>query len=169
MRVAVGVSVGRSAGRMVIARSMPAVSSTQEEGKKGDGAKVGFCAFFEVGICQAGIEYVGDVWVRVLLYGCEDCYGRDAERRAVRAESDSSLHAIRDKVYLVAIALIEDDIDLGMTVPRHTPDSGITAPWTLETTALRSGWTLTVGGWGHGQLIIRSTGPRRTQNLHRSP
>ena len=34
MQVAVGVSVGRPAGRMAIAKPMPAVSSTKEEGKK---------------------------------------------------------------------------------------------------------------------------------------
>ena len=49
MRAAVGVSVGRSAERHK-------VDACSEQYARGDGAKVGFCAFFEVGIYQAGIE-----------------------------------------------------------------------------------------------------------------
>ena len=49
MRAAVDVSVGRSAERHK-------VDACSEQYARGDGAKVGFCAFFEVGIYQAGIE-----------------------------------------------------------------------------------------------------------------
>ena len=49
MRAAVGVSVGRSARRHK-------VDACSEQYARRDGAKVGFCACFEVGIYQAGIE-----------------------------------------------------------------------------------------------------------------
>ena len=57
MRVAVGVPVGRSAGRMVIVKSMPAVSSTREEGKKRreeTALRWGFARFLRLGFTRLG-------------------------------------------------------------------------------------------------------------------
>lgn len=57
MREAVGASVGRSAGRMVSVKSMPAVSSTREEGKKRreeTALRWGFARILRLGFARVG-------------------------------------------------------------------------------------------------------------------
>ncbi len=126
--------VDGSAGRMDSEKSRPAERSTREEGKKrreDTALRWGFarCADCELGRIGGNIEcgdalrlaWVGRVWASVLLQGVQHGCWWDIERVAghrVGSVDSSELDVSgRDKVELVAVLFVEDDVDLGVNGP----------------------------------------------------